>query len=157
AGKGRRRTTRAASARCTSNTSGRRTTAATSIFSKAPRRFRIPRSTDVRTLPAASLVTFVTDVMREGGSATGEAATIARRLVDANLVGHDSHGVIRVGKYLEWVRAGWLQPNQPPTVAVDTDTLAIVDGNRGFGQVIGEFAAQLGIAKAAKRGIALVG
>ena len=111
----------------------------------------------MRTLPAASLVTFVTAVMREGGSAPDEAATIARRLVDANLVGHDSHGVIRVGKYLEWVRAGWLRPNQPPTVAVDTDTLAIVDGNRGFGQVIGEFAARHGIAKAAKRGIAMIG
>ena len=111
----------------------------------------------MRTLPAASLVTFVAAIMRESGSAPDEAATIARRLVDANLVGHDSHGVIRVGKYLEWVRAGWLKPNQPPTVAVDTDVLAIVDGNRGFGQVIGEFAAQVGIAKAAKRGIALVG
>lgn len=111
----------------------------------------------MRTLPASSLVAFVTAVMREGGSAPDEAATIARRLVDANLVGHDSHGVIRVGKYLEWVRAGWLRPNQPPTVAVDTDTLAIVDGNRGFGQVIGEFAARLGIAKAAKRGIAMIG
>ncbi|HEX2390693.1 MAG TPA: Ldh family oxidoreductase, partial [Casimicrobiaceae bacterium] len=75
----------------------------------------------MRTLPASSLVAFVTAVMREGGSAPDEAATIARRLVDANLVGHDSHGVIRVGKYLEWVRAGWLRPNQPPTVAVDTD------------------------------------
>ena len=39
----------------------------------------------------------------------------------------------------------------------DSDAIAIVDGNRGFGQVIGEFATQLGIAKAAKTGIAMVG
>ena len=82
---------------------------------------------------------------------------MARRLVDSNLVGHDSHGVIRVGKYLEWVRAGWLVPNASPTVAFENDAMAIVDGNRGFGQVVGEFAGGLGTRKAAKTGIAMVG
>jgi uncharacterized oxidoreductase len=95
--------------------------------------------------------------MQAGGCEAQEAETIARRLVDSNCVGHDSHGVIRVGKYLEWVREGWLRPNQAPSLIVDTDALAIVDGNRGFGQVIGEFAAKLGIAKAAKSGIAMIG
>jgi uncharacterized oxidoreductase len=109
------------------------------------------------TLEARRLVEFVAAVMRAGGSSADEAATVARRLVDANCVGHDSHGVIRVGKYLEWVRAGWLCPNQQPSVVVDSESLAIVDGNRGFGQVIGEFAARLGIAKAAKSGIAMIG
>src|SRR4030095_1264955 len=83
--------------------------------------------------------------------------TIARRLVDSNLVGHDSHGVLRVGKYLEWVREGWLKPNTPPTIVFDSDAIAIIDGNRGFGQVIGEFATRLGIEKAARNGIAMVG
>ncbi len=44
-----------------------------------------------------------------------------------------------------------------PTVVFDSDTMAIIDGNRGFGQVIGEFATRSGIAKAAKSGIAMVG
>ena len=39
----------------------------------------------------------------------------------------------------------------------ENDSIAIVDGNRGFGQVTGEFATKLGIAKAAKSGIAMVG
>ncbi len=95
--------------------------------------------------------------MQGGGSASSEAGTVARRLVDSNLVGHDSHGVIRVGKYLEWVRAGWLAPNGKPTLVFDNDVIAIVDGNRGFGQVVGEFAGKLGTAKAAKMGIAMVG
>ena len=95
--------------------------------------------------------------MHGGGCATDEARTVARRLVDSNLVGHDSHGVLRVGKYLEWVREGWLKPNTPATVVFESDSMAIVDGNRGFGQVIGEFATRLGIAKAAKSGIAMVG
>ena len=95
--------------------------------------------------------------MERAGSSATEAATIARRLVDANCVGHDSHGVIRVGKYLEWVAQGWLRPNQPPTIVFESDGIAIIDGNRGFGQVIGEFAARLGIAKAAKSGLAMIG
>jgi uncharacterized oxidoreductase len=111
----------------------------------------------MKTVPADKLVNLVAAIMQGGGSEPGEARTIARRLVDSNLVGHDSHGVLRVGKYLEWVRDGWLKPNTPPTVVFDSDALAIVDGNRGFGQVVGEFATSLGIRKAAKTGIAMIG
>ncbi len=95
--------------------------------------------------------------MRGGGCAAGEASTVARRLVDSNLVGHDSHGVIRVGKYLEWVREGWIRPNQPASIVFESEAMAIIDGNRGFGQVAGEFAGALGTAKAAKAGIAMIG
>ncbi len=110
-----------------------------------------------RTVPASKLVDLVALIMQGGGSHADEAHTIAQRLVDSNLVGHDSHGVLRVGKYLEWVEKGWLRPNTAPTIVFDSDALAIIDGNRGFGQVIGEFATRLGIAKAAKSGIAMIG
>ena len=111
----------------------------------------------MKKLQAARLVDLVAAIMQGGGSAPDEARAIARRLVDSNLVGHDSHGVLRVGKYLEWVRTGWLRPNTPPTVVFESDTIAILDGNRGFGQVTGEHATRLGIAKAAKSGIAMIG
>jgi uncharacterized oxidoreductase len=65
--------------------------------------------------------------------------------------------VLRVGKYLEWVRDGWLKPNTSPSIVFDSDTIAIIDGNRGFGQVTGEFATNLGIRKAAQKGIAMIG
>lgn len=111
----------------------------------------------MRTVAAGKLVDLVSAIMEGGGSHAAEARTIARRLVDSNLVGHDSHGVIRVGKYLEWAQQGWLRPNVGPTVVFENDALAIVDGNRGFGQVIGEFATSLGIRKAAAQGIAFTG
>jgi hydroxycarboxylate dehydrogenase B len=111
----------------------------------------------VKTVAAARLIELVAAVMRAAGCSASEADTVARRLVDANLVGHDSHGVIRVGKYLEWMRSGWLKANQAPTIAFDSETIAIVDGNRGFGQVVGEFTGTLGTAKAATTGIAMVG
>jgi len=111
----------------------------------------------VRSIDAGKLVDLVAAVMEGGGSQAPEARTIARRLVDSNLVGHDSHGVIRVGKYLEWARAGWVRPNAAPAIVFENDALAIVDGYRGFGQVVGEFSTALGIGKAAKQGIAFVG
>ena len=111
----------------------------------------------MRTLRPQQLIELVAAIMRAAGCAGGEATTVARRLVDSNLVGHDSHGVIRVGKYLEWMRDGWVKANQTPSVVFETDSIAIVDGNRGFGQVVGEFAGALGTAKAAKSGIAMVG
>jgi len=84
----------------------------------------------MKTVPAANLVNLTAAIMQAGGSHPEEARTIARRLVDSNLVGHDSHGVLRVGKYLEWVREGWLKPNTPPTIVFDSDTIAIIDGLR---------------------------
>ena len=111
----------------------------------------------MKKVPARKLADLVAVIMQGGGCNPGEARTVAQRLVDSNLVGHDSHGVLRVGKYLEWVGEGWLKPNTEPTIVFDSASLAIVDGNRGFGQVIGEFATRLGIAKAAKLGIAMVG
>jgi uncharacterized oxidoreductase len=109
------------------------------------------------TVAAQGLVDLVAAIMERAGSGEAEARTIAQRLVDSNLVGHDSHGVLRVGKYLEWVRIGWLVPNAAPMIVFENGTIAIVDGNRGFGQVVGEFATKLGIAMAADGGIAMVG
>lgn len=91
----------------------------------------------MRTVAASKLVDLVAAIMRGGGCDAHEATMVARRLVDSNLVGHDSHGVIRVGKYLEWMRNDWVRPNQSPSIVFESDTVAIIDGNRGFGQVVG--------------------
>jgi uncharacterized oxidoreductase len=111
----------------------------------------------MKVVNAGKLVDFVATIMQGAGCPPVEAATVARRLVDSNLDGHDSHGVLRVAKYLEWVRDGTLKPNTSPTIVFESDTIAIIDGHRGFGQVIGEFAARTGIAKAAQKGIAMIG
>lgn len=111
----------------------------------------------MKNVAPSKLVDLVAAIMQGAGSAPAESRTIAARLVDSNLVGHDSHGVLRVAKYLDWVRDGTLRPNTPPTIVFDSDTIAIVDGNRGFGQVTGEIAAKFGIAKAKAKGIAMVG
>ena len=96
-------------------------------------------------------------IFKHAGSSDAEAAAIGRHLVEANLVGHDSHGVIRVPAYVQWVKNGTLVPNQSISVAWENDCLAVVDGNLGFGQVIGEQAVDLGIAKCRGQGVAIVG
>ena len=80
------------------------------------------------TIAAAKLADFVAAIMHGAGCGRDEAATIARRLVDSNLVGHDSHGVLRVPRYLEWIKDGTLRPNMPPTVVFDSDTIAVIGG-----------------------------
>jgi uncharacterized oxidoreductase len=98
----------------------------------------------------------VSDIFAAAGCGRAEHERIARYLVEANLVGHDSHGVIRVPSYIEWLRAGKVIANQSLKVVFENDALAVVDGQFGFGQVMGEEATRLAIAKAGRHGIAAV-
>lgn len=105
---------------------------------------------------AADLTRLMQQLFEAVGCRTGEATRIAHRLVEANLVGHDSHGVIRAPIYVEYVERDMVRPNQSLTVVYQTESLAIVDGNFGFGQVIGEQAMELGADLARRHGIAAV-
>ena len=69
------------------------------------------------------------------GVPAAEAETVAGSLVDANLCGHDSHGVIRVSQYIGFVRDGKLVPGAPLGVLRETPALLAADGNWGLGQV----------------------
>ena len=83
-----------------------------------------------------------------------EAATVARHVVNANLAGHDSHGVIMLPNYIERVRVGHIVPGAPFTIVQESPTTTVVDGNWGFGYVINERAMELTIEKAEKNNIA---
>ena len=65
------------------------------------------------------------------GCCPEESGRIARYLVEANLVGHDSHGVIRVPSYIDWLRSGKVVANQSLEVVTETEGLAVVDGRFG--------------------------
>ena len=95
-------------------------------------------------------------IFATAGSNDHEAERISHYLVEANLVGHDSHGVIRVPPYVTWLLDGKIFANKHAQVVFENDVLAIVDGQFGFGQVIGEEAMNLGIAKVATHGVAVV-
>ena len=71
-------------------------------------------------------------------------------------MGHDSHGVIQVPRYVERVRAGTLVPNQTVEIVSENEVLAVLDGRLGFGQVIGAEAMRIALDKCAKFGLSLV-
>ncbi len=102
------------------------------------------------------LRTLIASIFQHAGCAADEAERIALHLVEANLVGHDSHGVIRVAPYVQWLRAGKVHANRRIQVVFENDAIAVVDGQGGFGQTIGEQATQLGIEKCARHGVAVI-
>ena len=92
-----------------------------------------------------ALKQLVTAIFSAAGCDAEEAALIAGHLVEANLAGHDSHGVIRVSAYIDWLRQGAVVPNRRMRIVHETSVLAIVDGQQGFGQSIGLEATTLGV------------
>jgi uncharacterized oxidoreductase len=90
------------------------------------------------------------------GCQAEEAGRIAEHLVEANLVGHDSHGVIRVPSYVRWLREGKVLAGRTIHVVFENEVIAVVDGEFGFGQTVGEQAMRLGVAKSARHGVAVV-
>ena len=85
------------------------------------------------------------------------AACVAKSLVESNLAGVDSHGVVRIGNYYNFVKPGWWIPSRRPTVSREGPSTAVVDGNWGFGQPAMHKGLDLGIAKARAHGIAGIG
>jgi len=111
----------------------------------------------VRWMLAAPLATFCAALFRAAGSDAAEAEIVAAHLVEANLVGHDSHGAIRAPKYVDWVAAGELLVNRHATTVVDAGGLLLLDGGFGYGQVIGREAMDLAAERARRHGAAVIG
>src|SRR5207237_9044371 len=88
-------------------------------------------------IPVAHLSAFVAAVFRATGSDSGEARIVGDHLVDANLAGHESHGVIRVSKYLNWHAKGMVIANQHAVVVRESPCNAVIDGQFGYAQVTG--------------------
>lgn len=104
-----------------------------------------------------ALEPYITRIFEAAGCQQDEAGRIGHNLVGANLAGHDSHGVLRVPRYVQWLGEGKVRAGQTITVVTESPTHAIVDGNKGFGQTIGPLAVDLGIEKAKASGLAVIG
>ena len=102
------------------------------------------------------LVKFVSEIFELAGSNNEESDIIADHLVDSNLVGHDSHGVIRVPQYMEWFDNGNINLNQKINIVKEQDTFVHIDGNFGYGQSIAMQSFNLGIDKAKQNGLCIL-
>jgi LDH2 family malate/lactate/ureidoglycolate dehydrogenase len=98
----------------------------------------------------------ISDVFEACGAPEDEAVTVAEHLVTANLMGYDTHGVIRVPQYLEGVAKGAIVPGASITIGRETETTGVVDCNWNFGQVGGRRAMEIAIEKARKHHVATV-
>ena len=84
------------------------------------------------------------------------ALRVSQSLVLSNLKGHDSHGVIRVIQYADWLSRGWIDPEAELEVLLDDGAILMTDGHYGFGQYIGRQATQRAVAKTQQLGACIL-
>jgi len=107
-------------------------------------------------ISASALQSFVAEIFELTECSAAESARIAENLVEANLTGHDSHGVIRVPRYVEYLERGVQVANRDLVILVDDGPLVLVDGQYGMGQTVGPLAVELGCERADANGLAIV-
>jgi LDH2 family malate/lactate/ureidoglycolate dehydrogenase len=104
-----------------------------------------------------SLVDFGTAVYASVGLPEPDARLVADTLVQADVWGHQSHGVLRLGWYYDRVRNGVIKPVTTPEFVTDAGSIAIIDGHDGVGHVLAMLATREAIRRARIHGIAVVG
>ena len=87
------------------------------------------------TFAAAALQPFIQSLFVAAGVPEDPARTVAHSLVDANLCGHDSHGVMRAPQYIGFLKDGKYSADAPLTVLHETPAVLATDGGWGLGQV----------------------
>ena len=117
---------------------------------------RTPSAGEAR-IDAATLTRAVERMFVAAGCDGREARQVADGLVEANLYGHDSHGVGLVPRYLENLEQGLVRPGRTARVVADHGAIVGLDGDKGFGQAIGEQAMRIAIERARAHGLAMVG
>ena len=95
-------------------------------------------------------------ILAAAGSTGEEPDIVADHLVEANLKGHDSHGVGMLPRYIGLVQRGLLFPNRHAGTVRDDGPLLVLDGGHGYGQVIAREATAMAIGRARTHGVALL-
>ncbi len=116
----------------------------------------MPATTPTHLIPLARLKTAMQRVVRGFGSSEAEVLAVAGNLIEANLTGHDSHGIGMLPRYADAYLEGGLRPNAHVQTVLDAGALLRLDGQAGFGQVIGAEAMALGINRAQQLGSCIV-
>jgi len=107
-------------------------------------------------IDADKLQDIVCRIFASTGARQETARQVAWSLVENNLVGHDSHGVLRVGSYVDMVLNGRTIPDAPMTTLKETASTAVLDGGRNFGQIICRDAMNMAIDKARQHDTGLI-
>ena len=108
-----------------------------------------------KVFPGAGLKDFTARVFERAGLSRAHAATVADALVWANLRGHDSHGVLRIPRYVEWIDSGEIRKNPAMRVHDDAPAAVLLDADQAPGPVAMLEATSLAVGKARAAGIGL--
>ncbi len=103
------------------------------------------------------LRTFAAEVLTALAVPSDDAALVADSLVQADLWGHQSHGMLRLPWYAARLRSGAMTARTEPAVLSDTGPLVLLDGRDGIGQVLTERARRLAVDRARTHGVGAVG
>lgn len=95
-------------------------------------------------------------ILTAHGCAADEAAYVAQHLVEASRSGHDSHGIVRIRRYHDWLQSGQLVARAPFSKVADLGALMQFDGGEGLGQWAAHRAAAAGVQRAQDQGAAIV-
>lgn len=95
-------------------------------------------------------------IFMERGVCRDDAVIVVDVLVEANLRGHDSHGVIRIPKWIAGLDVGAINAMAKVVTVRETQASALLDGDRGLGPVVGIKASNLSIDRAKKLGVGLI-
>ncbi len=106
---------------------------------------------------AAELEAFITRCLAALGVPGPDAEQVARLMLEADLLGHDTHGVFRLGQYVDRLRDGGCNPRAAPRVVRETVATALIDGDDGLGHLAMQQACAVAMAKARTAGIGWVG
>src|SRR6266446_161225 len=93
-------------------------------------------------------------LLRAAGASEEEAGAVAVGCVNANLAGHDSHGVIAIPTYIDRITAGHIMPGAKWTIVQESPTTTVIDGHWGFGFHVNAKAMALNIEKAKTANVA---
>ena len=108
-------------------------------------------------LTAEQIGKTVQQILLAAGANATEAERVGLRLANANLVGHDSHGLIRVCQYADQLRDGTIRSGAKLELVAGFGALAIYDANLGFGQLAAEVTTKEGVATAQEHGVSAIG
>jgi LDH2 family malate/lactate/ureidoglycolate dehydrogenase len=105
--------------------------------------------------PYDALHAFAVDCLVAAGLTDTQACQATDVLLLADLRGVASHGLGRLGMYVTRIRSGFDNPDAPLEVVRETPSSLSLDGNLGFGLLIGPEAMRRTIAKARDTGICM--
>lgn len=101
-------------------------------------------------IAARELELFVHNILLKQGASEIEAADVSSHLVTSNLMGHESHGVIRIPTYIDRIKKGEMVLGSSIEIEKETSNSAVINGNWGIGQTVARFAMNVAIGKAKK-------